>query len=70
MDVDGSEAYSRQAKTILQVATYTDPQPQVTRPVGLLLEIVLDVDPYTQRLEWIKQRRPMRTLASSPSLRS
>lgn len=50
MGADGSEAYSRQAKTILQVGTHTDAQPQVTRALGLLLEIVLDVDPYAEPL--------------------
>lgn len=54
MGMDGSENYSRQAKALLQVGapsgTQPDPsgpQPEVTKPVGLLLEIVPDVDPYT-----------------------
>lgn len=46
MAMDGSEKYSRQAKALLQVGSPARPQPQVTRPVGLVLEIVPDVDPY------------------------
>jgi len=45
---DGSEAYSRQAKTIIRVGTEPDPGPSVTRPLGLPLEIVPDVDPYRE----------------------
>lgn len=47
MGMDGSENYSRQAKALLQVGTPSGPQVEVTKPVGLLLEIVPDVDPYT-----------------------
>lgn len=46
MAMDGSEKYSRQAKALLQVGEPSGPQPQVTKPVGLVLEIVPDVDPY------------------------
>jgi uncharacterized GH25 family protein len=46
MAMDGSEKYSRQAKALLQVGKPSGPQPQVTKPVGLVLEIVPDVDPY------------------------
>lgn len=46
MAMDGSESYSRQAKALIQVGSLSAPQPQVTRPVGLVLEIVPDVDPY------------------------
>lgn len=46
MSMDGSENYSRQAKALLQVGRPSGPQPQVTQPVGLVLEIVPDVDPY------------------------
>ena len=48
MDADGSERYSRVAKSILQVGTSgTPPQAQLTRALGLPLEIVLDGNPYT-----------------------
>jgi uncharacterized GH25 family protein len=47
-NADGSEAYSRQAKTIIQVGAEPDPAALVTRPFGLLLEIVPDVDPYAE----------------------
>jgi len=47
-NADGSEAYSRQAKTIIQVGAEPDPAATVTRPVGLPLEIVPDVDPYAE----------------------
>lgn len=46
MTMDGSEKYSRQAKALVQVGKPSGPQQQVTRPVGLVLEIVPDVDPY------------------------
>jgi uncharacterized GH25 family protein len=45
----GSETYSRQAKTIIQVGDEPDPASVVTQPLGLLLEIVPDVDPYAER---------------------
>ena len=46
MAMDGSEKYSRQAKALVQVGSPSGPQPQITKPVGLVLEIVPDVDPY------------------------
>src|SRR5882724_2211176 len=49
MDADGSENYSRRAKSILQVGLPgAGSQAQVTRPLGLPLEIVPLVSPYTQ----------------------
>lgn len=42
----GRELYSRRAKALVKVGAATGPQPQVTRPVGLTLEIVPEVDPY------------------------
>lgn len=47
-NADGSEAYSRQAKTIIRVGADAGPAPAVTRPLGLPLEIVPDVDPYAE----------------------
>ena len=44
--MDGSEKYSRQAKALVQVGSPSGPQLQITKPVGLVLEIVPDVDPY------------------------
>lgn len=46
MAMDGSENYSRQAKALLRVGSPRGPQPQVTKAMGLVLEIVPDVDPY------------------------
>lgn len=46
MKATGRELYSRRAKTLVQVGTTTDPQPHVTRPMGLTLEIVPEIDPY------------------------
>lgn len=46
MTMDGAEKYSRQAKALVQVGEPSGGQPQVTEPVGLVLEIVPDVDPY------------------------
>jgi uncharacterized GH25 family protein len=47
MDRDGSERYSRCAKSIVQVGPAgTGPQGQVSKPVGLLLEIVPEANPY------------------------
>jgi len=49
MDADGSENYSRQAKSIVQVGPPdTGSLAQVTRPLGLPLEIVPEHSPYTQ----------------------
>jgi uncharacterized GH25 family protein len=46
-DVDGSERYSRCAKSLVQVgAAGAGSQNQVTKPVGLPLEIVPDSSPY------------------------
>jgi uncharacterized GH25 family protein len=46
---EGSETYSRQAKTIIRVGDEPDPAPAVTQPLGLPLEIVPDVDPWAER---------------------
>jgi uncharacterized GH25 family protein len=47
MDADGSERYSRCAKSILQVGPPdAGSQAQVSKPVGLPLEIVPDANPY------------------------
>jgi uncharacterized GH25 family protein len=47
MDRDGSERYSRCAKSILQVgAVGAGPPGQVNKPVGLPLEIVPEANPY------------------------
>jgi uncharacterized GH25 family protein len=49
MDADGSENYSRRAKSIVQVGlSGAGSQAQVTRALGLPLEIVPEVSPYTQ----------------------
>lgn len=46
-DQPGREVYSRRAKALVQVGPPTGKaQPWVTRPVGLSLEIVPDVNPY------------------------
>jgi uncharacterized GH25 family protein len=46
-DADGREIYSRRAKALIQVgAAGAAPQPQVTRPMGLTLEIVPQKNPY------------------------
>jgi uncharacterized GH25 family protein len=47
MDADGSERYSRCAKSIVQVGpAVAGSQDQVTKPAGLPLEIVPEVSPY------------------------
>ncbi len=47
-DQPGREIYSRRAKAIFQVgAPSSKPQPWVTTPVGLTLEIVPEKNPYT-----------------------
>jgi uncharacterized GH25 family protein len=47
MDRDGSERYSRCAKSIVQVGPVgAGPQSQVSKPVGLQLEIVPEANPY------------------------
>jgi uncharacterized GH25 family protein len=49
MGADGSERYSRRAKSIMQVGLAdAGSQAQVTRPLGLPLEIVPEVSPYAQ----------------------
>jgi uncharacterized GH25 family protein len=49
MDADGSENYSRRAKSIVRVGRPdADSQTQVTTPVGLPLEIVPEQSPYAQ----------------------
>jgi uncharacterized GH25 family protein len=49
MDADGSENYSRLAKSIVQVGTLdAGLQAQVTKPLGLPLEIVPERNPYTE----------------------
>jgi uncharacterized GH25 family protein len=45
-DRDGAEIYSRQAKALVQVGSPGGDQEQVTRPVGLTLEIVPERSPY------------------------
>jgi uncharacterized GH25 family protein len=48
-DRDGSENYSRQAKAIVQIGPPdANSQIQVTRPLGLPLEIVLEASPYAR----------------------
>jgi uncharacterized GH25 family protein len=45
----GREIYSRRAKALVQVGPASAiPQPWVTRPVGLSLEIVPEINPYAQ----------------------
>jgi uncharacterized GH25 family protein len=44
-DTPGRELYSRRAKALIRVGEGGAPQPQITRPVGLTLEIVPAVDP-------------------------
>jgi len=47
-DQPGREIYSRRAKALVQVGpAVTTPQPWVTKPVGLSLEIVPETNPYT-----------------------
>jgi len=45
-DAPGREIYSRRAKALIQVGDPKGPQPWVTRPVGLSLEIVPEKNPY------------------------
>lgn len=42
----GRELYSRRAKALVQVGPAGAPQPHVTRPLGITLEIVPERDPY------------------------
>jgi uncharacterized GH25 family protein len=46
MDTEGSENYSRQAKTIMKAGVRPGSEGQVTKPMGLVLEIVPGLDPY------------------------
>jgi hypothetical protein len=57
----GRELYSRRAKALVRVAGpgAEQPQPQVTRPLGMTLEIVPERDPYTLRAG---ERLPVRVL--------
>jgi uncharacterized GH25 family protein len=49
MEAEGSESYRRQAKSIVQVGSVDGTsQDQVVEPVGLALEIVPEVSPYTR----------------------
>lgn len=48
-DTAGREIYSRRAKALVQVGPPGAPQPHVTRPIGLTLEIVPERDPYRLR---------------------
>ena len=49
MDADGIERYSRRAKSIVQVGSPgVGSQAQVTKPLGLLLEIVPERSPYAE----------------------
>jgi uncharacterized GH25 family protein len=49
MDADGAENYSRQAKSIVRVGpSGTGSLAQVTKPLGLPLEIVPEQNPYTE----------------------
>lgn len=43
---EGREYYSRRAKTLIRVGNSTAPQPQVTQPTMLKLEIVPQISPY------------------------
>lgn len=45
-DSPGRELYSRRAKALIKIGAATKPQVQVTRPVGMTLEIVPNRDPY------------------------
>lgn len=45
-NADGREIYSRRLKALIQVGPDAGPQPLVTQPVGLSLEIVPERDPY------------------------
>ena len=49
MDEDGIESYGRRAKSIVQVGSpLAGSQAQVTKPLGLRLEIVPEVSPYAE----------------------
>lgn len=54
MDASGSEKYSRRAKSIIQVGSSAAGQANVTKPLGLLLEIVPEQNPYAEpRSPWL-----------------
>lgn len=46
-DRNGRETYSRRAKALIQVGPPSVRSPDVTKPVGLTLEIVPEANPYT-----------------------
>jgi hypothetical protein len=48
-NANGRETYSRRLKSLVQVGDTSGPQPQVTRRIGLSLEIVPERDPYKLR---------------------
>jgi uncharacterized GH25 family protein len=49
IDADGRERYSRRAKSIVQVGSQDQgSQSQITRPLGLELEIVPEANPYAE----------------------
>lgn len=45
-EAQGREIYSRRAKALIQVGDPKTPQPWVTKPIGLSLEIVPEKNPY------------------------
>ena len=45
-ETNGRELYSRRAKALVRVGTSTAPQPWVTQPIGLTLEIIPQISPY------------------------
>lgn len=55
----GSEIYSRRAKTLIKVGDSTAPQPQVTTPIGMTLEIVPERNPFELKAG---ERLPVRVL--------
>jgi uncharacterized GH25 family protein len=76
MDADGSEKYSRQAKSIVQVGPPgAGSQAQVTKPLGLPLEIVPEESPYTEPrpatlpVRVIYEGRPLAWIKPLPSSR-
>ncbi len=50
-DTPGRELYSRRAKALVRIGASPEPQPQVTRPVGMTLEIVPNRDPYAMGVD-------------------
>lgn len=55
----GSEVYSRRAKTLVKVGDASGPQPQVTLPVGMTLEIVPERNPFELKAS---ERLPVQVL--------